>query len=381
MRTRLLVALCGLVAVGLLAAIVLGDSGGSGTHRAASTVAATATATVKAAAPPAHRALKMIWGPNTLPQGGSAFPVYRRLGVDVLQAQLGWARVALRRPADPRNPADPAYAWPADLDQTVREAAAAHIQVALMVKETPDWANGGRGIAQAPDRDADYADFLVAASRRYPSVHHWMIWGEPTRPGNFSPMPENRRTGPRRYARLLDAAYGALKGASPENVVIGGMTWTLGLVTPPDFIRWLRLPDGAPPRMDLWGHNPYATRFPRLSDAPYYPGLRDLSDVDTLHEEIARAYAGRHVPGLWLSEFSVASDRDNRGFQYHVSRAEQARWLTAAYAIANAAPYVAGLGWYDLADQPKSIRNGLTNGLLTRDGRQKPAFAAYAAVR
>jgi hypothetical protein len=202
-----------------------------------------------------------------------------------------------------------------------------------------------------------------------------MIWGEPTRPGNFQPMPKNRKTGPRRYAKLLDAAYGALKKVSRRNVVIGGDTWTLGLVTPPDFLRWMKLPNGRPPRLDLWGHNPFTVRFPDLRKRTYYPGLRDISDIDTFEHEIRRVYH-RSKP-LWLSEFTVSSDQGNRAFNYAVSRADQARWLSAAFRLVNRVPYVAGLGWYDLLDEAPTVPEHLTTGLMTFDGQPKPAFSAY----
>jgi hypothetical protein len=325
-----------------------------------------------------RKALKLIWGGNTLPNGKSAFPTYKRLGVDVLQVQLGWAAVASARPADPRNPNDPSYAWPKALDTAVAGARASGISVALLVRQTPGWANGDKSAAQVPTAVADYADFLVAAAKRYPSVRRWMIWGEPTRVGNFEPMPADSPTGPRRYAELLDAAYGALKRANRRNVVIGGMTWTLGSVTPVDFVRWMRLPNGKTPRLDYYGHNPYSTRFPDIKSPTYYKGLIDISDVDTLHRLLKRAYP-RKTPKLWLSEFSIA-DKKNRAFDFAVSRTQQAKWLTAAYKIAASQSYVAGLGWYTLTDEPRAVQGAITNGLLTDTGAEKPAFKAYQRV-
>ncbi len=323
---------------------------------------------------------KAMWGPTTLPNGASAFPTYKALGVDILEEQLNWARVARSRPARPTDPDDPAYAWPAGLDAAVDQAKASGIAVSLMVKETPAWANGNKTVATAPTKDADYTAFLIAATKRYPSVHHWMIWGEPTRAGNFAPMPENRPTGPRRYAKLLDASYVALKRASTRNIVIGGNTWTVGNVDPQHFVRWLRLPSGKPPRMDLWGHNPYSTRFPDIKKKPYVRGIRDISDLDTLHAEIAAAYKGRKVPKFFISEFAVASDRASRAFSFFVSRSEQARWVTAAFKLARSTGYVDTLGWYELLDQDAPAPDGLTNGLLTASGAAKPAFAAFKSA-
>src|SRR4051812_49649921 len=95
-----------------------------------------------ASAAPAQASLKAMWGPSTLPDGSSAFPVYKRLGVRVLQHQLSWREVATRKPAHAKDPNDPAYAWPAALDQAVAEGDRAGIRSAIMVKRTPDWANG-----------------------------------------------------------------------------------------------------------------------------------------------------------------------------------------------------------------------------------------------
>jgi hypothetical protein len=253
--------------------------------------------------------------------------------------------------------------------------------VALMIKETPDWANGARGAARVANHVRDYADFAVAAARRYPQVRHWMIWGEPTRPGSFAPMSGKSRKGPQAYARMLDAAYGALKSVRRSNVVIGGMTWTLGVQAPATFLRRMRLPNGKPPRLDWFGHNAFSVRFPSLRKKVYYPGLRDLSDSDTFAGEIRRTYKRIHRrPRLWISEFTVQSDHANRAFSFFVSRKAQARWLTAAFTLARREHAIAGLGWYDLVDEDDP-RNGLTGGLLDAQGNPKPAFAAYRRSR
>jgi len=345
---------------------------------------------------------KAIWGPVTTPTGASSFPIYRELGVKVLQYQLRFDRTAPTRPASPTDPNDPAYRWPADVDRAVSEAGAHGISVLLMVKGSPRWANGGRPQTWVPSASA-YANFLIAATRRYPSVRLWMIWGESSYHGNFQPMPPDRQTGPRAYARLLDKAYVTLKRQSPRNVVIGGCTFTSGDVPPVLFARWMRV-DGRPARLDWFAHNPFSFRFPKLSDPPNStnPYVVDMSDVDTFYGELKRIYGSfaeryersgssalrryfrrfRHRgPRLWLSEFTVSSDRANRAFGFFVNRSAQARWLTRAYRIAAREPYIAGLGWFNLRDEPRSMPSGLTTGLMTYDGVRKPAFYAYKRVR
>jgi hypothetical protein len=260
------------------------------------------------------------------------------------------------------------------------------IDVAIMVKGSPAWANGGQSSQWAP-APAHYARFLKAASRRYRYVRRWMIWGETNRAAVFQPLPPNSRAGPRAYARLLDSAYGALKRSNRRNIVIGGMTFSFGEVYPSKWIRWMRLPNGRPPRLDWYGHNPFTRRPPdiRLTDNPEFPGSRDISDVDTFGREVHRAYRGyprfrRRGPRLWLSEFTVSSDRPNRAFTLAVSRAEQARWLRGAYSIAKRVR-AAGLGWFNLYDEPATNPVGLTTGLMTYEGRRKPAYHAYKRLR
>ena len=327
---------------------------------------------------PARAAEKAFWGPATMPDGSSAFGLYDELGIDTLQLTLSWADVAATRPAATRDPTDPAYRWPADLDAAAAEAGRHGIRIALLVARTPPWANGGRPPAFAPTAPRDYADFLAAAARHYPRVRRWMIWGEPNRDDRFQPNRPNSALGPRAYARLLDAAYGALKSASRQNIVIGGNTWTSGTVRPPDFLRWLRLPNGRRPRLDWFGHNPFPFRFPKLADAPLRGGYRDMSDVDTLSAEVRRTY-GRRVP-LWLSEYTIQSDRGSRVFATYVSRAAQARYLAAGFRIADGlGPAVAGLGWLTLLDEPPAA-DSANFGLMTHAMQRKPAFAAMRSA-
>jgi hypothetical protein len=370
---------------------------------------------VLASAAPAGAALKAIWGPSVINRDNaacptikkcSAFPTYRELGVDVYQFQLRFNEVAPTPPANPRDPNDPAYQWPATVDQIVNDAAANGIQPAALIQFSPPWANGGRSAAWAPNNRA-FANFAYAASLRYPTITRWLVWGEPMLGQNFQPMPPGKKKGPRRYGRLLDATYVALKQASRRNLVIGGDTLSAALTgfsrPPAKFLQFTRLKNGRMPRTDLWGHNPFEDRFPNLKGKPIAPGFRGLSDVDSFWRDIKAAYGTvkkkgkkkgrkaeasrkrhrkkRKIPKLWLSEYTVISDHPSANFPsgFFVSRTEQARWLSAAYALVNRLKYVAGLGWFTLMDQPEAP--GSANwGLMQADGVRKPSFGAYAAV-
>ena len=227
---------------------------------------------------------KAIWGPVRV-DGVPQFPIYRDLGAGIYQIGLGWAATAPTRPQRPRDPSDAAYRWPAELDDAVRQGRRHGIRIAIVLQGAPRWASGKSDPRWAPRRPGDFADFAFAASRRYPNVRLWMIWPEPTRRANFKPLIHERRDrpltqkmkrGPRLYSRILDASYASLKRRNRNNLVIGGNSFTTGDVSPLNWIKNLRLPNGRPPRMDMYGHNPFSARRPFLEPSAHRARLRRL---------------------------------------------------------------------------------------------------------
>jgi hypothetical protein len=329
---------------------------------------------------------KAMWGPAEL-NGQSLFPTFRDLGVGIYETALAWSSIAPTQPADPTNPNDPAYQWPAGLDQTIADAGSNGMKVSLMITGAPPWANGGHAWNWAPKRPEDYADFAVAVARRYPSVHLWMIWGEPNRRSQFAPLKSAPPTGPlthaqarapRLYARILDAAYGALKGVDPANLVIGGNTFTSagpGAIHTYQWIRYLRLPGGRRPRMDMWGHNPFCFRKPNLHAAPSPRGQVGFSDLRRLTKALDQAFPGPPLK-LFLSEWGVPTDRKDSELGFKVSRAAQATWIRAAFRITRSWSRIYTLGW----DHPVDVDHPLlTVGLLDTSGNPKPGYFAFKA--
>ena len=343
---------------------------------------AVAAVILSCAGPAGATALKAIWGP-AVERGASQFPVYQDLGIQLYETSLPWSSVAQRRPADPRNPSDPAYAWPATLSGDIAKSTASGIRVAVQVIGAPGWANGGKPSNWAPRNPADYADFAYAASRRYPTVHLWMVWGEPTRRVAYEPLVRvspattslsaAQKAAPHRYARMLDAAYVALKRASPRNVVIGGMSFTTGDIDTLQWIENLRLPNGRAPRMDLYGHNPFSFRDPNLASPPSPSGAVDFSDLRRLAGWIDR-YLGRGRPQirLFLSEWTIPTAVDNE-FNFYVDPPVQAQWIADGLRIARIWPRIYALGWINLYDNlPRSA-----GGLLDGQGNKKPGYYAW----
>jgi hypothetical protein len=97
---------------------------------------------------------------------------------------------------------------------------------------------------------------------------------------------------------------------------------------------------------------------------------------------IAGSTAGSGAAGRGCgSEYTIPSDNANHIFPYHVSRRIQARYLTEAYRIAHRTPFIAGLGWIGLLDEPASVPDHGAIGLMTYEGEKKPAYLAYKRAR
>jgi len=347
---------------------------------------------------------KAIWGPGRV-DGVSQFPIYQDLGVGILPFGIYWDRIAKSRPADPHNPDDPAYNWAAypDVEFSTREAPRYGIQIMLQVARTPGWANGDQPNTVPPKRARDYANFMIAVSRRYPNVRYFSVWGEPIRASNFllhptesrnyfardsdrlqeAPKPFNyrQRKDVRHYAELVDATYGALKKENAGDLIIGGNTTTSGSVDPFNWIRFMRLRNGKPPRMDLYGHNPFGTRGPDLKKKQLVPGTADFSDLDILVPHIDRwlGRSGRnHKLKLFLSEFTAPTEVPSRDFPFYVTPSVQAKWVRDALRIGRSWSRIATVGWYKLYDsEPDGEGRESRLGLITRAGRRRASYTAF----
>jgi hypothetical protein len=331
---------------------------------------------------------KLIWGPPD----AQAFDTYADLGAGLYEFTINWARIAPTKPANPTNPNDPAYQWTPAVDEAIQNAQARGMQVVLLVMGAPGWANGGQSWRWAPKNPQDFADFVSAAAKRWPQVRHWQVWGEPTRRANFMPLAAHvegldlkpaQRRGPELYAQILDASYAALKTVSPTNLVIGGNSFSGGDIRPLAFIKALKLPNGLPPRMDMYGQNPFGYRRPDLSAGLINAtsGVADFCDLDVVAQYVDRylTKGGRnHKLPLFLSEYFVPTDHANFEFNYWVSRKTAKSWLTDAFKIVRSWKRIYTLGWFEIYDEaPNGKGTEVNRGLLTWDHHPKPAYYAF----
>jgi len=321
------------------------------------------------------------------PDGRWIFPELRALRTRVWVSGLSWAQIASRRPTNPTAPDDPAYTWPNSIDLAVKQARARGIEPVLLVNGFPAWSNGGRDSTWVPSNPADYGAFMAAAVRRYPGVRRWIAFGEPSHYVNFQPQGRNGRRAPRLYAQLLEAAYRAMHAVRRDVVVIGGNVHPSGendqYGTAPDtFLRYMVLPNGRRPRMDMFGINPFTERNLDMT-LPHRAGRVDFNDLDWLMRQLDRYYPGRRLQ-LFIEEFGWNTEHEASGWLYVVSRKRQAARLTRAFRIAARFPRINTMCWFQLYDSPPYREGGRwqnwTSGLRTSSGARKPSWPAFARI-
>jgi hypothetical protein len=344
-------------------------------------------------APAQNRASKAPAPSKCVTQGGATrsgrtiFPELRALRARVWSGGLSWATVAPTRPADPTSPDDPAYKWPKSLDRELAAARANRIEPVLNVSGFPAWSNGGRDPAWAPNRPRDYADFMAAAVAKYPQVRRWIIISEPGSFYNFRPQGGEGKTAPRLYARMLDAAYGAMHRVRRNVVVIGGGVHPYGQndihTTAPDtFIANMVLPNGRRPRLDMFAINPYTERKLDLK-LPKRALRVDFDDLDWLKGRLDRLWPRRHLK-IFIDEFAWNTEHEALGWLFYVSRKQQAANLRKAYALAAKVGRIDTMCWYQLYDAPPDRNRtqwlNWTSGLRTWKGARKPSWQAFRAA-
>jgi hypothetical protein len=366
------------------------------------------------AAAPAHAAPPLTTGLID-PQYGTAdsaleaglFDDTRMAGAEIAKIGVSWRGVAVDLPADPANPADPAYDF-AHVDRAVRDAAARGIEPMLMITAAPDYAEG-------PDRPADalagtwkpspdaYAAFGRAVAGRYsgsfaglPRVIYYQAWNEPNLLGHLAPQYEgDQPTAATIYRNLLNAFYGAVKSVDPGNIVVTAATGPYG--DPPGSGRTQPLPFwrdvlclnlalrpiACPVKasFDILAHNPMnaVSSPPQPPEEPEDLTVGNFGDL----AELLRA-AERHrttaTPGphpLWATElWWETNPPDNL---QGIPPRTQARWLEQSFYLlwragAAAAIYLSAR---DATFHPGDFTEVASSGLFFEDGTPKPALTAF----
>ena len=159
-----------------------------------------------------------------------------------------WRLIATTEPANPTDPADPAYDWTA-VDNAVTAADSRGLEPVMTVFNAPDF-------AEAPGRPGDvrpgtwkpdatkFGQFAEAIATRYsgsydpdgagpadalPEVRYWEGWNEPNLHLYINPQRKGKENrSPIIYRKLLNAFYDGIKAASEENTVLTAGTSPFG---------------------------------------------------------------------------------------------------------------------------------------------------------
>jgi hypothetical protein len=324
------------------------------------------------------------------------------LGADTVRLLVEWERLApapgaLRRPAgfDGGDPAAyPLGAWDG-LDGAVAGAQARGLRVLVTFSGPgPAWASrcgGPAGARRTCDpRPSDFAAWVRALGRRYPSVHDWEAFNEPNAHTRLTPQWARRRgrwvpRSPVLYRGLVRASLGALRatGHGGDRVLVGATAAARGLGGPAvarpmnALVFWRTLLCCGRLAVGGLSHHPYVRGGSGdplgRPDAPDDLTLGNVAPILRLADRAAAA--GRLPRGLrlWVTEYGVQTVPPDRFLG--VPLGVQARWLDASEWLVARRPRIAALTQYLLRDDSADF--GFQSGLRFADGRPKPALATF----
>ena len=319
------------------------------------------------------------------------------------------------RPADPRNPSDPAYDF-TSADASIKAASASGLQVIYSFTGAPAWAEG-------PNRDPDASpgswrpdpqalgDFAAALGTRYsgsfpdpaqpgatlPKVKAFQVWNEPNLSKYLTPQwASGRPAAPDHYRRMLNAFYAGLHSTPSDALVVTAGTGPFGdpgpggnRMMPALFVRELlclrkrgtKLQAQSCPQpatFDVLAHHPYSV------GAPSRKALNDddvsIPDLGKLIGPLRAAEKAKRVlPAIkhrmWVTEVSYdSSPPDPDG----VPATRHAGYLAQTLAILARAG-VDTVIWFQVRDQAPDPSFAATNqsGIYLRDGTPKLAQRAF----
>jgi Glycosyl hydrolase catalytic core len=382
---------------------------------------AVAGATAQSAQPAPHMLVGIFDDAETLGHADAAFPMLKTLRTQVVRTTMYWGGAGgvagKKRPAHPTDPSDPAYNWGA-YDKMVRDAGETKIKVLFSIWGTPGWANKRKGLNHAPTLSRDLRNFAYAAAKRYsgtfvpddgdtnavdgsalPAVRLWLVWNEPGNPIFLKPQYKRVGTGKKRhwvaqspidYARMCTAVYTGVHATLLRNEKVAcGATGPRGnnnpsstraSIGPLPFLRGVK--KAGLKKFDVWAHHPYyaSPKETPPSKPTSNRGKRGriappivLGNIDELIKDLTRLYGRKR---LWITEYGYQTNPPDRAFG--VTWAKQAAYLRQAFAIARRNPRIDMMLWFLLRDEKRL--GGWQSGLLTANGRKKPALNVFRAL-
>jgi hypothetical protein len=372
-------------------------------------------------------------------KGDREFRLTKSVNASVIRVNLYWNRVATSQPANPRDPADPAYNW-AQYDRAISRAAQYGFQVDLTVLAAPPWAEGpnrpslDQVFAGAWKPDADkFGDFAHALAERYsghydpaadsgsgggsggggilpvlpragtalPAVKYFEAWNEPNLATYLMPQWQGKKNvATDLYVKLLNSFYDEVKAVNPNAKVVVGGTAPYGdppggpnRTQPIRFYQELlclspknkkaACPAGQKPKFDIIAHHPINREDPPTAHA-LNKGDVEVADMRSLVKVLRKAEhlhtpatGGRH--DVWANEVwwqtNPPDKREGIPLRKHALWTEQAMYLLWKQGVDN----VTFLQFRDAKYTPgEPTLASYQTGVYTYAGKRKPTANAVA---
>ncbi len=332
---------------------------------------------------------------------GQALTRLDSLGVRSLRVVVYWRDVA-PGPQSKDQPdfdaTDPAAYDFSRVDPILDAAKSRGWPVLLTVSgPVPRWATRDRKDNVTRPNPDKFAQFMTAVGRHFKDrVAFWAVWNEPNHPTFLAPQFDSRRrpVSPGIYRKLYLAAQRGLASANVSDPkLLFGETAPRGTgkdVAPLTFMRGALClsagyrKDPKCDRLDIDGfaHHAYTTR---LGPSFIPPGRNDVTIgvLPRLVSALDRAARARAIPArtpIYLTEFGIQSEPDPI---FGVPFQRQAEFRATSERLAYDNARVKSFSQYLLTDDaprpgPKIARySGFESGLITADGKDKPALQAF----
>ena len=255
----------------------------------------------------------------------------------------------------------------ADLDQLVTRSAQRGAHPVLILNYGNRFYDGG-GQLSSDAGIAAYARYVRFVVKHFKGrVDQFEVWNEWNIGGGGTPAQRAARYGsPEDYARVLRAAYVAIKGENPLALVIGGAFAGYDYKWIEAFAR-----AGGFASLDAFSTHPYV--FAAGKSGTPEAAIRHLDELKALIDRLAPE---RNVR-VYVTEAGWPVDSGPNG----VAEAVAADYLARFMLLAKSRSWIAGVWWYDLFDDGDDASNKEHRfGLISRAGVKRPAFHALEEV-
>ena len=255
-----------------------------------------------------------------------------------------------------------------DLDQLVTLAAQRGVRPLLILDYGNPFYDGG-GQLSSPEAIAAWSRYVRFVVKHFKGrVDQFEVWNEWNIGSGGTPAQRAARHGsPEDYAKVLQAAYSAVKAENPAATVLGGAFAGY------DY-KWIEAFGRAGGFGSLDGFSTHPYVFAEGKKGTPDSAIRHLDELKALIDRLA---PGRNVR-VYVTETGWPVYTGTNG----VTEQQAADYLQQFMLLARSRPWIAGIWWYDLFDDGDNASNTEHRfGLIDRAGVKRPAFRAVAGAR